>query len=174
MLGLSGPRLVLNLVCKVCQQTIDFEGAAETQKIAALFGRKAYAVCPSCGQEAVDHHDRNYRQRVRRFLKRHGLEFDMFLRFYGASKEDITKCLKELRALGHSFRARRKPLRDSMNFIVPQGVNTQVDLTFTGSSTTETFRADDRARVVYMRYSAPGKKGEFVDRKKGDPVWRHD
>lgn len=61
--------------CRVCLQYRDEDEAKRAAVEVALFGRGAYAVCPSCGQKADDAHDRNYRRRVRRFLtsrRRHG------------------------------------------------------------------------------------------------------
>lgn len=61
-------QVTVALRCRVCQQLRDSERVAHSIINVALFGRIAYAQCPSCQQEVSTYHDRNYRARVRRFI----------------------------------------------------------------------------------------------------------
>jgi hypothetical protein len=73
MLGLSlGQSLELRLAleCTVCRQYLDSDKIADDVTEVALYGKLAYAQCPSCRRIVADRHDRNYRARVRRFLER--------------------------------------------------------------------------------------------------------
>jgi hypothetical protein len=66
MLSMS-MRLLPAMECRVCRQTITDDGQADATTSALLFGAKAFALCPSCGQKA-DTKDRNYLRRAQRFV----------------------------------------------------------------------------------------------------------
>ena len=55
--------------CRVCRQGINQATQGRTALDLAMFGAKALAVCPSCGQEA-DKSDHNYRRRATRWLRK--------------------------------------------------------------------------------------------------------
>ena len=69
---LFGPTLTPAPVqrCGLCRQVINPEDQKSAEQGVALFGRAAYATCPCCRQEVLDHRDRNYRARARRWLHR--------------------------------------------------------------------------------------------------------
>ena len=54
--------------CSVCLQEMDTDGG-NARVCAQLFGAKALAVCPCCGQEA-DPSDRNYTRRARLWIRK--------------------------------------------------------------------------------------------------------
>jgi hypothetical protein len=57
--------------CAVCKQYIDDAARQETAVRDALFGARAYAVCPACGQEAPDFKTRAlgaYKRRADRWI----------------------------------------------------------------------------------------------------------
>ena len=59
--------------CAVCKQHVDDAERQETEVRAKLFGARAYAVCPACGQEAPDFKTRAlgaYTRRADRWLRR--------------------------------------------------------------------------------------------------------
>lgn len=58
------------LECRVCRQAIIDERVGGTAVDAAFYGFAAFAVCVCCKQEAPDLHDRNYRARFRRYVRR--------------------------------------------------------------------------------------------------------
>ncbi len=65
-----GLHISLAMTCKVCQEIVDDEKRSTTAVIAALFGAAPFSICPACGQEPANHHDQNYRRRVKRFIAR--------------------------------------------------------------------------------------------------------
>jgi hypothetical protein len=56
--------------CLVCRQWRDQEAAHETAVTRRLCGEIAWAICPSCQQQAPDPDDLAYRYRARRFRQR--------------------------------------------------------------------------------------------------------
>lgn len=66
------PRLTLTLAleCPVCKRYRDEDLAKDTAVLTALYGAKAYAICPCCGQEALYPADRQYRARADRYVNR--------------------------------------------------------------------------------------------------------
>jgi len=88
-----GMRLTLSvhIRCKVCQLIID---TVEHQSAIFFLGNETYRinlekwlrlriraqtgekydpliVCPACGEDRIDHHDRNYRRRAWRYIHKH-------------------------------------------------------------------------------------------------------
>ena len=63
-------RLAQCMECRCCRQLIFEERQEATLVTAALYGAKAYAVCPQCGQETGSGaKDRNFRARARRYVR---------------------------------------------------------------------------------------------------------
>lgn len=62
--------LRVGLTCRVCYREIDPEDRADDASTIALVGAEPYAVCPVCRQIALCPRERNYRARVRRWLRR--------------------------------------------------------------------------------------------------------
>lgn len=60
------------LLCGVCRQPRDEDKARLDCVAAVLFGTAPYAICCSCHQRVDDEtmHDRNYRSRWRRYVRR--------------------------------------------------------------------------------------------------------
>jgi len=64
-------RLTQALECALCRQLVLAERQSKDAMEWAMLGFAAYAVCPSCGLTVADHRDRNYRRRVRRWMRTH-------------------------------------------------------------------------------------------------------
>jgi len=63
-------RLAQCMECRCCRQLIFEERQESSWVAAALFGAKAYAICPQCGQETGSGgKDRNFRARARRYMR---------------------------------------------------------------------------------------------------------
>lgn len=60
-------QLRYELECGVCKQAAFGSGNPDAAVEIALFGHAAFAVCPCCRQEVVNHRDKNYRRRARRW-----------------------------------------------------------------------------------------------------------
>lgn len=55
--------------CSVCRNFISHRGDDIT--MVALLGAVAFAQCPCCSQEVLEHKDKNYRARARRWIRKH-------------------------------------------------------------------------------------------------------
>jgi hypothetical protein len=53
----------------VCRNFISHRGDDIT--MVALLGAVAFAQCPCCSQEVLEHKDKNYRARARRWIRKH-------------------------------------------------------------------------------------------------------
>lgn len=80
--------------CAVCKQHVDDDARQETAVHAKLFGARAYAICPACGQEAPAFKTRALNAYMRRA--------DRWIRRLHAGKQDEE--VKRLWATAESWR----------------------------------------------------------------------
>jgi hypothetical protein len=67
-----GPQLTIRFeqLCSFCDLPLHSLDEADEQKV--LFGWKAYAVCPKCGNTTEDRvHDPKWRRKVQRYIKKY-------------------------------------------------------------------------------------------------------
>jgi hypothetical protein len=63
-------RLAQVLECRVCRQCLYDDTPSPLDFDVAFFGAAPYVVCACCHQIVEDSHDKNYRARFRRYVKR--------------------------------------------------------------------------------------------------------
>lgn len=96
-----------------------------------------------------------------------GIEF--FLRFYGATQEQIESCMQELLPYMEAVvEVRSAKLNRSCNVLVPAGNNTEVVFVFSSMEACSAFKAISATRDIYMKYASPAVQGKFVERGPGD------
>jgi len=96
----------------------------------------------------------------------------MFLRFYGATEQQIDSCLKEMQPyLTDCIDIKRQPLTQSVNAFIPTTPNTEVTLLFKDNASCLAFKDTPATKDIYNTYATPGIASEFVERNHGDPCY---
>lgn len=97
---------------------------------------------------------------------------DGFMRFYGATQEQIDDCIMELDQGGHFddlVEYDQKPLLASVNPLIPKGTKcTQVDLTFDSVENAEKWKQNPESQKIYMKYASTIEGAEFTKVDAGD------
>lgn len=101
---------------------------------------------------------------------------DGFMRFYGATQEQIDECIMELDSGGHFddlVEYDQKPLLASVNPLIPKGTKcTQVDLTFDSVENAEKWKQSKASQEIYMKYASTIKGADFTTVDHGDVTFK--
>jgi hypothetical protein len=99
----------------------------------------------------------------------------MFLRFYNQSQEKIDECIKKLRKYANGLKqVKKSSLTQSVNIMLPEGKNTQVDFEFETAEQEENFYKNSECQKIYMEYASGNKLPcTFIPRKPKDMAFIH-